>query len=99
MQKYAPPRVTNTLGTPLGSNLQDENGEVDAWNISECGAWRCWSLHNTLRDRMGLQCISVVMQRSRLRWFGHEERMGDGNWVKRIRSMNIGGVSARGRPQ
>ncbi len=31
------------------------------------------------------------------RWFGHVERMGDGNWVKRIRSMNVEGVSARER--
>ncbi len=30
---------------------------------------------------MGLEYISVVMQRGRLRWFGHVERMGDGNWV------------------
>ncbi len=30
---------------------------------------------------MGLECISVVMQRGRLRWFGLVERMGDGNWV------------------
>ncbi len=27
-----------------------------------------------LRDTMGLECISVVIRRSRLRWFGHVER-------------------------
>ncbi len=37
--------------------------------------------NNELRDRIGLECISVVMQRDRLRWFGHVERMGNGNWV------------------
>ncbi len=48
---------------------------------------------------MGLECISVVMQRGRLRWFGHVEWMGDGGWVNRIRSMNVEGVSARGKPK
>ncbi len=38
-----------------------------------------------LRDRMDLEYINVVMQRGRLRWFGHVERMGHGNWVKRVR--------------
>ncbi len=34
--------------------------------------------NDELRDRMGLECNSVVMQRGRLRWFGHVERTGDG---------------------
>ena len=28
-----------------------------------------------LRSRMGLECISNVLRRGRLRWFGHVERM------------------------
>ncbi len=52
--------------------------------------------HDEPRDRMNLQCISVVMWRGRLKWFGHVERMGDGNWVWRVRSMNVKGVSVRG---
>ncbi len=48
---------------------------------------------------MGLECISVVMRRDRLRGFGQVGRMGDGNWVKRVRSMNVEGVSARGKPK
>ncbi len=43
---------------------------------------------------MGLEYISVVMQRGRLRWFGHG--MGNGNLVK---SMNVEGVSAKGSPK
>ncbi len=46
-----------------------------------------------LKDRMGLECISVVMQRGRLRWFGHAERLGGGNWVKRVSSMNDEGAA------
>ncbi len=37
------------------------------------------------------------MWRDRLRWFGHVERTGDGNWVKRVRSMNDEGVFTGGR--
>ncbi len=48
---------------------------------------------------MGLECISVVIWRCRLRWFGHVKRMGAGNWVKSARSMKVEGVSARGKPK
>ncbi len=50
--------------------------------------------NDELRNRMGLECISVVMRRGRLRWFGYVERMGNGNWMKRVRIMNVEGVSA-----
>ncbi len=53
--------------------------------------------NDELRDRMGLECLSVVMWRGRLRWFGHVEKMGDGNWVMSVKSMNVEGVSAMGR--
>ncbi len=52
---------------------------------------RCRVVNDELRDRMGLECISVVMQRSRLRWFGHVERMGDNNWV----NVRLGGEVLR----
>ncbi len=44
---------------------------------------RCRVANDKLRDRMGLECMSVVMQRGRLRWFGHVEQMGEGtsNWM------------------
>ncbi len=41
---------------------------------------RCRVAHD-LRDRLGLESMSVVARRGRLRWFGHVERMGDGSWV------------------
>ncbi len=49
-------------------------------NVRPGGVKSC-SLHDELRDNMGLEYISVVMQRGRLRRFGHVERMGNGNWV------------------
>ncbi len=33
--------------------------------------------HDELQNRMGIECISVVMRRGILRWFGHVERMED----------------------
>ncbi len=30
---------------------------------------------------MDLECTTLVVQRGRLRWFGHVERMEDANWV------------------
>ena len=34
-----------------------------------------------LRDRLGIQCISEVMRKGRLRWFGHVSRMPDDSGV------------------
>ncbi len=39
----------------------------------------------------------MVMQRIRLTWFGYVKRMENGNRVKRVRGINVEGVSARGR--
>ena len=67
-----------------------------------------WMSHVSLRDRKSskelldrfqLQPIRSVMQRGRLRWFGHVERMEDNNWVKRCRVMEVEGNRGRGRPK
>ena len=52
-----------------------------------------------LRDRLGLTKICDCVQRRRLRWFGHVERMDDGNWVKKSREINVAGHRRRGRPR
>ena len=39
------------------------------------------------------------MQQRRLRWYGHDERMDDDNWVKRCRSIIVDGKRERGRPR
>ncbi len=49
--------------------------------------------NDELRYAVSLKCISMVMRRNRLGWFGHIERMGDSTWVKGVRSMNAEGKS------
>jgi len=36
-----------------------------------------------VRDRLGIESISTVLQRNRLRWFGHVQRKLDDDWTKR----------------
>ena len=45
-----------------------------------------------MRGRLGLECIWVLLGRGRWRWFGHVERMKDGNWVKLVRNVNVEGA-------
>jgi len=45
-----------------GGSLKDKTGGIRIVN-------------EDLRTRMGLECISDVLRRGRLRWFGHVERM------------------------
>ena len=52
-----------------------------------------------LRSRMGLECISEVVRRGRLRWYGHVERMDKDSWVSKVRSVNVEGSVGRGRPK
>ena len=52
-----------------------------------------------IRDRLGIQNISVVMRQMHLRWLGHIERMDTDNWVSKCRSLVIESTIGRGRPQ
>lgn len=52
-----------------------------------------------LRERMGIESVSDVVKRSRLRWLGHVLRKDDGDWVKRSMSYEVEGVRGRGRPR
>ena len=36
-----------------------------------------------LRELLGLEAVSLMIKKSRLRWFGHVERKDDNDWVKR----------------
>ena len=53
----------------------------------------------SIRERLGISCISEVMRTGRLRWFGHVERMSVDNWVKRSVEMTVEGRPVVGRPR
>jgi len=52
-----------------------------------------------LRDRLGLKDVVTVLQRNRLRWYGHVLRKDDSVWVKKCMHFVVEGVRPRGRPK
>ena len=50
-----------------------------------------------LQSRLGVEGISVVIRRGRLRWFGHIERKDKEDWVSKCCSLEIGGMKGKGR--
>jgi len=48
-----------------------------------------------LLDRLGIESVAVVVRRSRLRWFGHVERMSEDNWVSACRAIEVEGSKGR----
>ena len=52
-----------------------------------------------IRDRLGIQDISVVMQQMHLRWFGHIERMENELWIIKCRTLVIDLAAEMGRPR
>ena len=53
-----------------------------------------------LRELLGLEPVSLMIKKSRLRWFGHVERKDDNDWVKRCITREVEGSreDARKRP-
>jgi hypothetical protein len=67
-----------------------------------------WMFGVSLRDRVpseelrawfGVEPISDVCRRNRLRWFEHVERKGDDDWVKRCIRLEVVGKRPKGRPR
>ena len=52
-----------------------------------------------LRELLGLELVSLMIKKSRLRWFGHVERKDDNDWVKRCIMWEVEGIRQRGRPK
>ena len=44
-------------------------------------------------------CVSDLVRRSRLRWFGHVVRKDDQQWVKKCMDFKVDGSAGRGRPR
>ena len=51
------------------------------------------------RGRLELEDIISVLQRNRLRWYGHVLRKEDNDWVKKCMEYKVEGTRTRGRPK
>ena len=51
------------------------------------------------RERLGIDCVSDLVRRSRLRWFGHVVRKDDQQWVKKCMDFKVDGSACRDRPR
>jgi len=66
--------------------------------------WLAWVqrplvLCEELRELLGLEPVSLMIKKSRLRWFGHVERKDDNDWVRRCITWEVEGIRQRGRPK
>jgi hypothetical protein len=52
-----------------------------------------------LRAWVEVETISDACRRNRLRWFGHVERKGNDDWVKRCTRLEVMGKRPRCRPR
>ena len=50
-----------------------------------------------LRNRLGIEAVTEIVRRGRLRWFGHVERKADDDWVKKCTKVEVVGKVGRGR--
>jgi len=48
-----------------------------------------------LRELLGLEPVSLMIKKSRLRWFGHVEQKGDNDRVKRCITWEVEGIRQR----
>ena len=55
--------------------------------------------NKALRGRLGIDCVSDLVRRSRLRWFGHVVRKDDQQWVRKCMDFKVDGSAGRGRPR
>jgi len=65
-----------------------------------CGKMLCDGIPNgLLRDRAGVEEVENHLGETRLRWFGHLERMDETNLVKRVREEKVPGQIKRVKPK
>jgi len=51
------------------------------------------------RELLGLEPVSLMIKKSRLRWLGHVERKDDNDLVKCCITWEVEGIRQRGRPK
>ena len=52
-----------------------------------------------LKELLRLEPVSLMIKKSRLRWFGHVEWKDDNDWVQRCIMWEVEGIRQRGRPK
>jgi hypothetical protein len=52
-----------------------------------------------LLSRLGIVSVVEVVEKGRLRWYGHVERKDADDWVSKCREMEVVGSRGRGRPR
>ena len=50
-----------------------------------------------LRKRLGIESVTAVVRRGRLRWFDHVERKVDDDWVRACQRIDVEGKRSRSR--
>jgi len=62
--------------------------------------WMCGvKLNERKKSEELLELLGLMIEKSRLRWFGHVERKDDNDWVKRCITWEIEGIGPRGHPK
>ena len=64
-----------------------------------CGVSLKKHLSLALRGRLGIDCVSDLVRRSRLIWFGHVIRKDDQQWLRKCMDFKVDGSAGRGRPR
>ena len=75
------------------NRLRRNDHEVIRWN---CNANDEIS-SDSLRSKLGLQDIDVVLRSSWMRWFGHVERSK--GWISQLRKLNLVAQKRSGKPR
>ena len=52
-----------------------------------------------LRERLGIDDMTLVLQQNRLHWYGHVLQKEDDDWVKKCKEYEVEGPRPRGRPK
>ena len=77
-------------GSETWAMTVEQRGRLE-WTEMRMVRWMCGVA------RMGIELVSDVIKRNRLKWLGHVLRKDDGDWVKRSMSLEVEGTRGRGR--
>ena len=52
-----------------------------------------------IREKAGIEAISIVMRKRRLQWYGHVCRRKESDDIKKVTNVKVNGKRGRGRPK